>query len=268
MISTPTDPRDYKPQEIWTPRSALMPVVLLLLACIIPAVVSQVVNVGAIASDAWHCLTTECDPEGPAVSWEEQLSVAEGEAHKGGREAILTEISVEPAAFKEAEWNPDKALDVTFTYVLTDGRGLDVRVWDTSPASSIRTSVDDKGGLPISRDYADRAVKRDELAAIVSEIALSPRQAAQKVWEFRQENWVTEESGGWPRLEMTFSARRGQGQVEDYFPREWYVFVWPVKGTYTRLGTFTVDVVTGTIQEGPDLYSPGTSTPGPTSPTP
>ncbi|MGA7730330.1 MAG: hypothetical protein WCD37_03545 [Chloroflexia bacterium] len=264
MISTPTDPRDYRPQELWTPKSALMPLVLVLLACIIPVAVSRVVNVGDMASDAWHCFTTECDPEGAAVSWKEQLSAADAEAHKGGREAILTGVAAEPAAFREADWNPDKALDVTFTYVLTDGRGLDVRVWDTSPASSIRTSVDNKGGLPISRDYADMAVKKEELAAIVAGMAISPRQAARKVWEFRQENWGLEASYGSPRIGLTFSAGRWQGEVEYNIDREWNVYVRSVEVDYSGYRYFTVDAVTGTIKAGRDIYSPVPPTPSPT----
>src|SRR5438067_1741992 len=133
MNSDPQPTISPRPTRKWRTRTLVWIGVALLLAWWLGLLRWALNPVGEAVHDAWYCATSDCDPSGPAVSWNEQLATAEKEAHKADPNAILREIAAYPAAYNYLthpfDWNPNKVLEVRFDYALNSDDHLDITFW-------------------------------------------------------------------------------------------------------------------------------------------
>ncbi len=183
MISQPPD----KPQRYpagFGRTMLLMAAFLVIIIAVVPGLSSRILT---SVTNTWHCLTNDCDPAGPAASWEEQFAVAYAEIAKTGPGSVLSGIAFSSAAYtdeaRRAAWDPNRALDVTFTYVYSNGVKYDVTLLDSKPSSTVK--IQPVSTPPNKADY-DQAVANGGLRPEV--IKVSPRQAAERAWTtFRQQ---------------------------------------------------------------------------------
>ncbi|MEO5953316.1 MAG: hypothetical protein ABIQ44_12695 [Chloroflexia bacterium] len=164
------------PRPIWSRKSIVVPltVAILIFSWLYGQTVVQ--SIRTFATDTWHCLTTECNPKGPAASWQELIAAADDAAHKVDSLAILETTSAIPAAYKFTHWDNNDALEITFNYVLTTGESLHVHLLDTTP-SNVWTTQSTSDSYSDRTYYMESAKQKPAIETALAHIVLSPRQA-------------------------------------------------------------------------------------------
>lgn len=232
--------------------TAIFFVIVFLLACVVPGWAERLFTA---ASDTWHCLTTSCNPTGPAASWQDQLAAANARIATVGSDYAVSDVQFLPAAYKydhrRNPWTPDNGLEVRVTYVMSNGLSYQVALWDTDPVTSV--TLRSTGSLASKADYDKVAAAPLHLAAF----SLGPRQAAERAWTaFRTQ-------------EGSIDLGLFEGMARD---KEWFVSIQPVESnsaTYVpapNYGTyFLVNATTGdaTMRNVFDIRDPLPPTPTP-----
>ncbi len=156
-------------------------VLVIFMAIGVPGLVSRF---GTVAGGTWHCITNDCNPKGPAASWQDQFSAADTAIAAISIDYALESINFRPAAYKydrhASVWTPDDAFEVHFTYVISNGFTYDVTMVDTRPSAV--TTLRDLNTMVSQAAYA----KAVEANLNPSQFKISPRQAAEIAWnQFR-----------------------------------------------------------------------------------
>jgi hypothetical protein len=127
-----------------------------------------------------YCVVHDCDPSGPASSWEDLFAAASEAATKIDSRAFPVNISALPAAHNEEDWSPEKALSVRFTFSTPDGTDILVSLIDTSPSTTLDVFQTDRVRFsPFSRDSQ---YTPETLSETVRSIMVSPRQVVSITW--------------------------------------------------------------------------------------
>jgi hypothetical protein len=190
----------------------------------------------------WHCLTTDCNPTGPAISWEDQLAAAENAAHKIDPGAVPISLEASSAYFGIKAWQPNDALELTFTYLTSDGHELLVTVWDIE-SSHVETR---QFGEPKPAFYKANLERKADTYAVLEHIRITPRQAV----ELTQAK-ATELSQGKDLHPLLSFFLLGQSGL----PRKWYVMYDPLLVTkpdntvVSIWPAFNVDASSGAIED-------------------
>ncbi len=251
MISQPTD-KPQRPPAGFGRTLLVLAVLIVIIILVVPGLSSRILT---SVTDGWHCMTNDCDPTGPAASWEEQLAVAHAEIAKTGPGAVLNGIAFSSAAYtdqaRRAAWNPNRALEVTFTYVYSSGVKYDVTLLDSKPSSTVKTLP--TTGVPNKADY-DEAVAQNALHPEL--ITVSPRLATERAWT----TFLQQEGP----LVLAFQ----RGRLAQATGKEWLVSFLPPDNDPASIyaGTiFLVDVATGdaTMHNVYDELVPPTPIPTP-----
>jgi hypothetical protein len=246
MISQPTDPTTYKPQPLWSRRTLIIAITLivLLIGWLLGETILRQIN--SFATDTWHCFTTECNPTGPAASWQEQFSAAESVARKIDPDAVLTGISARPAAYTYKAWQSNDSLEISFQYVLTDGGSLVVRLWDSKP-SNVWAQQYGEDWLKNASYYREFAKHKTEIGTILAQINVSPRQAIDATLAEAKEMEQIKDYGVRPTVNLYFDF----GPLD---PRKWRTTYSPYVGDnaieidWRLLPQFTVETSTGVVE--------------------
>jgi hypothetical protein len=230
----------------------LMAVFLVIIIALVPGLSDRILT---SVSNTWHCITNDCDPTGPAASWEEQMAVAHAEIAKTAPGSVLTGVAFAPAAYtdeaRRAAWNPNRAFEVTFTYVFSDGLKYDVTLLDSKPSSTVK--VRPATDLPNKADY-DAAIALGGLHPEL--VKVSPRQATERAWT----TFLQQEGP------LVLPFQRGRLSVDP--ANLWVVSFLPPDNDSASLYTgtfFLVDAATGDA-EMHNVYDelvPATPTPAP-----
>jgi hypothetical protein len=217
-------------------------------------------QINSFATDTWHCLTTECNPIGPAVSWQEQITQAESVAHIIDPDAILTQINASPAAYKFKEWHANDALEIKFDYIMSDGRYLTVRLWDTAPQNVWTDPINTE----LSGDHSTfmHSLKhKAEIDTALAQISVSPRRAIDATLADAQAMEQSKGNNMLPRVNLSFDRTFDEEPLPD--TDIWYVHYRPTKNgesiygdltqetyltQYLRRPQFTVETSSGVVE--------------------
>jgi hypothetical protein len=122
----------------------------------------------------------DCDPKGPAASWQDQYTVASEAATKIDSRAFLVSVAALPAAHNDDGWSPEKALAVRFNFSTPQRKDIHVRLLDTSPSTTVEVYyTSDSLFSPFS---SDSHYTPETLSETMRSINISPRQTVSVTW--------------------------------------------------------------------------------------
>lgn len=258
MSTEPTSlkPAPYTPPPIWTRKAIVVPltVAILVFGWLYGQTVVQ--SIRTFTADTWHCLTNECNPTGPAAAWHDQFASADTAARKIDPDALLIGISANPASYKDKTWQANDALEVTFSYVMTDGSSLYVSLWDTQP-DKVEVEQYESTWHSDYAYYQEFVERKGDVAAVLARIAISPRQAVDaSISDARTLGQAID-----PQTNLNIGLRFFYKSITD---DQWYVRYWPVRrdldniyGSYSSVPDqlYTVSVDSGAVEH---LVTPST----------
>ena len=115
----------------------------------------------------------------PSTSWSTQLSLAQQEAQKIDKDALLYSVHASPQA-RHSEWTYDEPLQVTFTFVTPSTDEITIEFTDSSPTSTLKVEqVIDPSQKYIGLVDQDRRKKYNSNLATIN---LNPREAGLRTW--------------------------------------------------------------------------------------
>ncbi len=242
MLSESINATTNKPQTMWFRKPWVIALIVLAVVFGWLAKMAFIDREKNFASDAWHCWTTDCNPTGPAVPWQEQLAAADVAARKIDPGALLTGIDVRSAYFGIKAYLPNDTLSVTFHYITLMDSDLQVSVWDSDP-SHVEISQRDN---PNQAYYDADLERKDDIEAIKARIQISPRQAVELTRAKAME--LSQDANSKPLLSIFLfgepeEARKWHAQYDPIRTQnrdKVDIFVWP---------TFNVDATSGAVED-------------------
>ncbi len=133
------------------------------------------------------CWLSNCsyNPSGPSVAWSEQIALAQSEAAKVDKDAVLDYLLVSPVASWPINWNYTKTLELSFHFLRSTGDSFTISFYDHDPAGTwdIRhdSAEEDRRGYYRDSFALKQSRQRAESAAL-AEVRLSPREAVVATW--------------------------------------------------------------------------------------
>lgn len=120
---------------------------------------------------------------GPSASWSTMLAIAEREAYKIDKDALL-DYTLSANTFRyPSTWVLTDSMEITFTFWRPLGDEIDVTFEDAAPASTLKISAGSASFRTMGQGIYDLLLRGKQGAEKNSEqIKLSPRQAVEKTW--------------------------------------------------------------------------------------
>lgn len=205
-------------------------------------------------------MTNECNPTGPAASWDEQFEAADIAVRKVDPDAVLTWISASPSSYYDKAWLANDALDVDFHYILSGGELLTARLLDTDPSNVSIVLYSTEEQITDFGYYADLTEHRSEIEAVTAKIKVSPREAVDASVSGALGMPFMQGSGVKPIVSLHFDPLMG-----DAFPMEKWAITYIPYGNegsdFVPLSLwprFNVDIASGAVK---DVTKPSESQP-------